>query len=261
MTSKAKVKKTNLFSSFSRIGVGYLCIVFTLSILSLSLTSCKDFLNSAETVKQIEDAVAYANAPSYTISIDYPSGKGVIRSPAGGEVQKKCTDKFTLFFDPSTDCEFAGWTILDSVTGKEFKNGEYLTLDSTNEAETTCTFTKEPPASVKLTLKVTVAPRAQVISWSPMTSNVLKDSSIQVVFDYDMDENSIYYTGNDLYNLTQEVGENNLKYSKINDGKVYGYVKDGKTFFKNISFENNESHENITDYFDEPFFHLQELLM
>ena len=229
-------------------------VVIALSILSLSLTSCKGFLNSAETAKQIEDAVAYANAPSYTISIDYPSGKGVIRSPAGGEVQKKCTDKFTLHFDPSTDCEFAGWTILDSVSGKEFKNGEYLTLDSTNEAETTCTFTKEPPASVKLTLKVTVAPRAQVISWSPMTSNVLKDSSIQVVFDYDMDENSIYYTGNDLYNLTQEVGENNLKYSKINDGKVYGYVKDGKTFFKNISFENNESHENITDYFDEPFF-------
>lgn len=254
MTSKAKVKKTNLFSSFSRIGVGYLCIVFTLSILSLSLTSCKDFLNSAETVKQIEDAVAYANAPSYTISIDYPSGKGVIRSPAGGEVQKKCTDKFTLYFDPSTDCEFAGWTILDSVSGKEFKNGEYLTLDSTNEAETTCTFTKEPPASVKLTLKVTVAPRAQVISWSPMTSNVLKDSSIQVVFDYDMDENSIYYIGEALKKLTQEVGENNLKYSKINKGKVYGYVKDGKTFFKNISFENNESHENITDYFDEPFF-------
>ncbi|MBO7582571.1 MAG: hypothetical protein J6T20_02130 [Treponema sp.] len=254
MTSKAKVKKTNLFSSFSRIGVGYLCIVFTLSILSLSLTSCKDFLNSAETVKQIEDAVAYANAPSYTISIDYPSGKGVIRSPAGGEVQKKCTDKFTLHFDPSTDCEFAGWTILDSVSGKEFKNGEYLTLDSTNEAETTCTFTKEPPASVKLTLKVTVAPRAQVISWSPMTSNVLKDSSIQVVFDYDMDENSIYYIDKALEKLTLEVGEKNLLYSKINKGKVYGYIKDGKTFFKNISFENNESHENITDYFDEPFF-------
>lgn len=254
MTCKAKVKKTNLFSSFFRIRVEYLCIVFTLSILSLSLISCKDFLNSAETVKQIEDAVAYANAPSYTISIDYPSGKGVIRSPAGGEVQKKCTDKFTLYFDPSTDCEFAGWTILDSVTGKEFKNGEYLTLDSTNEAETTCTFTKEPPASVKLTLKVTVAPRAQVISWSPMTSNVLKDSSIQVVFDYDMDENSIYYIDKALEKLTLEVGEKNLLYSKINKGKVYGYVKDGKTFFKNISFENNESHENITDYFDEPFF-------
>lgn len=75
-----------------------------------------------------------------------------------------------------------------------------------------------------------------------------------MVFDYDMDENSIYYIDKDLEKLTKEVGEKNLLHSKINDGKVYGYIKDGKTFFKNISFENNESHENITDYFDEPFF-------
>ena len=220
----------------------------------LLISGCKNFLNGAETAAEIDSAIAYAKAPSYTISIDYPSGKGVMKSPAGGEVQKKLTDKFSLHFEPSTDCEFVSWKVMDSVTGNEFQNGEYLTLDSIFDAETSCTFTKEPPSAVKLTLKATVAPRAQIISYSPMTMDVLKDSSIQVLFDQDMDENSIYYNAEELENLIAEVGEENLLSSNLNEGKYYGYIKDGETFFKNISFADNDSYENITCCYAEPFF-------
>lgn len=177
-----------------------------------------------------------------------------MKSPAGGEVQKKCTDKFTLHFEPLPDCEFVNWIILDSASGQEFQNGEYLTLDSLYDEETICTFTKEPPAGVKLTLKATVASRPQVISNSPQILGVLKDSSIQVLFDHDMDPLSIYYNEDEVKKLIAQVGEENLLVSKVNKGKVYGYKKDGAAFFKNILFEDNDSFENITICFDEPFF-------
>ena len=236
------------------LGGGYLCRVLALLIIPLLLISCNNFLKGAETAKEIENAVAYANAPSYTISIDYPSGKGVMKSPAGGEVQKKKTDKFVLHFEPSTDSEFVNWIILDSVSGQEFQNGEYLTLDSLYDEETVCTFTKEPPAGVKLTLKATIASRPQIISNLPQILGVLKDTSIQVLFDHDMDPYSIYYDEDEVKNITAQVGEENLLVSELNKGKVYGYKKAGETFFKNILFEDNDSLENITGCFDEPFF-------
>ena len=130
------IKRTQTF-----LGGGYLCIVLALLILPLLLISCNNFLKGAETAKQIEEYINYANAPSYTISIDYPSGKGVMKSPAGGEVQKKYTDKFTLHFEPLPDCEFVNWIILDSASGQELQNGQYLTLDSLYDEETICTFT------------------------------------------------------------------------------------------------------------------------
>ena len=243
------IKRTQTF-----LGGGYVCIVPALLILPLLLISCNNFLKGAETAKQIEEYISYANAPSYTISIDYPSGKGVMKSPAGGEVQKKYTDKFTLHFEPLPDCEFVNWIILDSASGQELQNGQYLTLDSLYDEETICTFTKEPPAGVKLTLKATVASRPQIISNLPQILGVLKDSSIQVLFDHDMDPQSIYYDEDEVKNIIAQVGQENLLVSKLNKGKVYGYKKDDQTFFKNILFEDNDSFENITGCFDEPFF-------
>ena len=253
--SKVIKKNTGIF------GVRSLCIV-VLAILTLPilLTACKNFLNASETVRQIEDSIQYANAPSFTISIDYPSGKGVMKSPAGGEVQKKKSDKFVLHFEPTTDCEFVNWIILDSVSGQEFQNGEYLTLDSLYDEETICTFTKEPPAGVKLTLKATIASRPQIISNLPQILGVLKDSSIQVLFDHDMDPLSIYYDEDEVKNITAQVGEENLLVSEHDKGKVYGYKKAGGTFFKNILFEDNDSFENITECFDEPFFETPRML-
>ena len=250
MKKKSEIfKKAQIF-----LGGRYLCIVLALLILPFCLTACNNFLKGGETSKQIEEFINYANAPSYTISIDYPSGKGVMKSPAGGEVQKKKSDKFVLHFEPTTDCEFVNWIILDSVSGQEFQNGEYLTLDSLYDEETICTFTKEPPAGVKLTLKATIASRPQIISNLPQILGVLKDSSIQVLFDHDMDPLSIYYDEDEVKKLIAQVGEENLLVSVLNEGKVYGYKKDGAAFFKNILFEDNDSFENITICFDEPFF-------
>ena len=224
------------------LGGAFLCIVFA---------SCENFLKAADTQKQIEAAIAYANASTYRINVDYPEGTGVLKSPAGGIAEKKETDVFTLSFESFTDYAFVCWKIIDSATGQEIKNGEYLTLNELDKAETQCTFTKKPDDSIKLKLLVEVAERPQIISYSPTTTNALKDSSIQVLFDREMDPYSIYFTDQELQKLRNDNEVSRLLQMEGTQN-YYGYIKNGAIFYKNITITNKKEKTNILENFAYP---------
>lgn len=220
------------------------------------LAGCDNFLEGADVKAQIEDAIAYNNAQSYTIKIDYPESSGVIRSPAGGVVSKKVTDSFNIRFDPSSDYEFICWKIIDNVSKKEFKNGEYLTLEHLDLTETDCHFTKAPAQGMELCLMPVVAERPQIIFNSPVSLNALKDCRIQVLFDSDMDPDSIYYTEAEIDTLTKTgiLDEDFLPPLSETSKNHYGYKKDGEFFFKNISIKNGKTGESLNHCFDAPVF-------
>ena len=232
-----------------------LSLILGISLLVI-LSSCENFLNGADARTQIEDTIAYANAPFYTISIDYPESCGVVRSPAGSEVKKKVTDSFTIWFDPSTGYEFINWKIIDSVTNKEFKNGEYLTLENFDQSQTLCTFTKAPPAGSKLCISPVVVERPQIIFNSPVSLSALKDSRILVLFDYDMDPHSIYYTEEEIKDLQKSGIKDSDFLPPINgvSQNHYGYKKEEEVYFKNIKIINEKSGKNLNDCFDKPEF-------
>ncbi len=227
-----------------------------ISLCLLLLSSCDNFLEGADVKAQIEDAIAYNNAQSYTIKIDYPESSGVIRSPAGGVVSKKVTDSFNIRFDPSSDYEFICWKIIDNVSKKEFKNGEYLTLEHLDLTETDCHFTKAPAQGMELCLMPVVAERPQIIFNSPVSLNALKDCRIQVLFDSDMDPDSIYYTEAEIDTLTKTgiPDEDFLPPLSETSTNHYGYKKDGEVFFKNISIKNGKTGESLNHCFDAPVF-------
>ena len=122
------------------------CMTFPI----LFLSSCENLFNGAELKSKIENSVAYANSPSYTISVEQPKNRGIIKSPAGGTVSKKVGDIFSINFEPLIDWEFVRWKIIDSATKTEIPNGEYLELTSIDESETECTLVNAPPESIKL---------------------------------------------------------------------------------------------------------------
>ncbi len=225
------------------------------------LTSCQNFLNGKEIKEEIENQIAYANAPSYKITVEAPKGTGATRLPAGGEVEKKVTDSFTVRFEPASDWEFIRWKIVDSKTQTEFENGEYLSLSNLTEPETECKFLKGPGDEIALSIVPVMAERPQIISNTPQSSGVLKDTSIQVLFDHDMDKASIYYTQDEMDKLIEEEIAVEALYSETilnEDGEsenVYkGYQKDGETFFKNILISNNRDSTNLNKWFDPPVF-------
>ena len=254
----------NLFSKKSLLKMAILggasfCIV-------ILFAACKNFLNAKETKSEIDAAIAYANASTYTIYIKYSGKNGVVKSPAGSEISKKVTDTFTLSFDPIGDYEFVSWKITNDATKEEIQNGEYLKIEDILNSETKCTFVKAPESDMKLCLSPVVTERPQILSYAPMlgTEMSFKDSAIQVVFDYPMDPDSIYYTDEELADLMAE-----LKIADKNDAsllkttitqneteqiKYYGYKKDGKTYFKNISITASETGESLTGFFAAPAF-------
>ena len=67
---------------------------------TLSFSSCDNFLNSAQVKNEIVSAIEYNNAKSYTIRVEAAKGSGVVRIPAEGSVVKKVTDTFNVKFDP-----------------------------------------------------------------------------------------------------------------------------------------------------------------
>lgn len=87
-----------------------------------------------------------------------------------------------------------------------------------------------------------------------MNSGHLKDSTIQVLFDRDMDVNSIYFTDPEIDALQRSGVTEFLPSLSSGRGKQYGYIKEGKTYFKNIVLTNNKTGKNINDRFAAPFF-------
>ena len=249
-----------LFKKFKSAG-----FLVTTLLIAAGFTSCENFLHGEKIRRQIEEAIAYANAPEFTITIDYPESCGAVKAPAGGQTKKKVSDDFTISFDTFSDYKFLRWAVIDKSTGKEVFDKTYLYIIEPDKAETTCVFYREPPADSELCISVIVAERPQIISNSPLTSGVVKDSGIQVLFDRDMDSNSIYYTEDEvtqLYNsgipyenFIPPVEDNTPWYAYH-----YGYKIDDETFYKNISIKNKITGQNITGCFGKPVFENQSTL-
>ena len=238
-------------------------------IAAFGLASCENFLNGAEIKKEIEDEIAYANADSYTIRVDYPKGRGVVKSPAGGEISQKVTDVFNVSFDPVSDWEFIRWKIVDSATKKEIPNGTYLRLFSVDESETKCEFLKEPSSEMQLCLEPVIAERPQILSNSPILTGggTMKDTSIQVIFDNDMDPMSICYTSDEIDELKAS-GVSDVDFIPPIDETErmhYGYKRLNQQgveecIYKNVAISDNVNGTNLNKYFNPPVFEGTRLL-
>lgn len=223
---------------------------------ALMFVSCDNFMKGADTKEQLDKIIEYNNAQFYTIRVNADKGCGVVKSPAGGVAQKKVSDSFEVSFDANADYEFISWKIIDSRTKKEYTNGEYLLLDSLDKDIVTCTFVKAPGDGVQLTLYAEVVKRPRIISRSPQwdASGAYRDSRIQVMFDCDMDEQSIYYTDQEKKELKQEYGLTDYDFISNNESKTYACKIDGVLNYKNISLEDYNTGRLLTNNFSEPYF-------
>ena len=214
-------------------------------------------MNGADTKNQLDRIIEYSNAPTYPITVESEKGTGVIKNPAGGEAQKKVSDVFTLAFETSADYEFIKWKIIDKKTKTESPNGQYLSIQTLTEDTTTCTFVQEPPADISLVLYAVTAKRPKVISNTPLWSDdgAYRDARIQLMFDHDMDENSIYFDPQtEIPELKAEYNLIDSDFLANDEGKIYCYKKNGVKYYKNISVENYNSQKSLLNSYGEPCF-------
>ena len=211
---------------------------------------------------------------SKDIMVDGEHGKF---TPSKGQRTFRIGKTNHLEFEPDSDYEFIRWQLINTKDGSEFerndKDGSYEYLRATDFESEKADFELigiPDDEEIGFELRPIIAERPQIISNTPInTALVNKDTTIQVMFDYDMDERSIYYLEEEIKQLRQTLGipEDELSNSAAGENlntllvttvsgeeKCYGYTKGSESFFKNISITNNRSSENITGFFDKPVF-------
>lgn len=167
---------------------------------------------------------------------------------------KKVTDSFEITFSPGDDYEFLCWKILDSASGTELRNGDFLFIDSPSSKSTTCSFNKKPSDGMEFCLSVELAERPSVISKNPTTTNVIRESVITVDFDYEMNPDSIYFTTDEYNKLKNSVTF--FEPVRLPDGteRYYKYKIGNEIYYKNIKITNKKTGDNLLSYFDAPAF-------
>lgn len=194
--------------------------------------------------------------PSIDFTLTGSNGKF---SPSKGTYTcvKLCT--YPLSFEPDSDYEFIRWEIYDTVTNTPIENGNIIKIADPYSNETTYSLSGElnsENSAAKIVIRPIIAERPQILSYSPILSGELslKDTTIQVIFDHDMDESSIYYSDEEIKQLKAESVTTFLTSTSNSETKTYGYEKDGETFFKNILIQDNKTQKNLNSYFTAPVF-------
>ena len=217
----------------------------------------------------IQPVLVYVEDVNVTISGSH--GKF---SPGKGLQKYKLRQSNHIEYEADSDYAFIRWQLVNSKTGQEFEKDEkddsYYYIKSTSLNKPSLDFEiiniPEEDEDIEFELIPVIKERPQIISNSPLYSSegVLRDTTIQVMFDYDMDENSIYYTKDELTELSKQgisdsallpttVGETTryygYKYTVENDGITKEYCN-----FKNITIINSATNENISGNFKAPVF-------
>ncbi len=215
-----------------------------------------DYIDGEITISPVVQKI-----PTADIYIDGANGK---LNPAKGNHSTKQNQINTISFEPDGDYEFLHWQVYDTNTNQPLNYTDYLEITDVNKSETTCKLLAVPSETlnIKIGLRAVVTERPQVISATPSytATGAYRDSRIQVVFDKDIDEKSIYYDAKEEIPAIQATlvatnGDMLLAVDESDpDTKYYGYVKDNKIFYKNIKIQNNRNlDENLLKYFDPPF--------
>ena len=92
-------------------------------VLVLAFTSCKNFLNSGDVKKEIEEAIEIANSQKRTYYVVTEKGAGSV-VPQSVNVKQK--ENFQLQFTPEEGWQFIKWQAVDKETGEILENAVYF---------------------------------------------------------------------------------------------------------------------------------------
>lgn len=228
--------------------------VLAAMLLSLELFGCKNFLEGSNLSDSIGEKIALLSLPSNAVRV-YSVESETIPS---GDVSVKETEKVDISCvnNPFSDYAFVRWQVANRVTGKVYSVNEYkdfIEFEDENSNETTFTLKKQVS---DLLIQPLCAPRPKVIAKNPAYSatGVYRDSRIVIMFDQEMQEDSIYFTAEEIKELTA-AGNTLLSLEKEGKTVYYGYKNpEGFIYYKNISVKNADNEQSILNYFEPPYF-------
>ena len=234
------------------------------AIYSAAIT-LNNYTDDIITIEPSIPEIAYIN-----ITVDGEHGKF---TPSKGQKTFRLGKANHLEFEADSDYAFIKWQLIDLNTNEDISDGfgenQMKILSNGNFDKDKVDFAVEyvpEDSNMNLCLRPVIAERPQIISNYPLnTGYVNKDSTIQVMFDYDMDPNSIYYTKDERSTLAAMTDIELLPVTVNGETKYYGYKQIirndegsitgyGDYTYKNILITDNRTGNNITKYYNAPVF-------
>ena len=220
--------------------------------------------------KSLSNIVIKATCPHLPYTNLTITGNNGKFSPSKGTYACIDTYSYQLTFDPDNDYEFVRWEVYTKpAEGPEtiIDNGTYIKIADINNPDTTYNYVAAPADSdISVAVRPVVAERPQTISCVPIYGvDTTASNPIQVIFDHDMDERSIYYTEEEMNAILAIYSDMTIdsffKTIVNNEVKYYGYqrrvsaggTQQWQSYFKNIKIENSEG-SSLIDDFEPPVF-------
>lgn len=235
--------------------VGFHTLI-TFFVISALFCSCKNFFNGTELKDYLDEAIAYANAKTFTVKI-IPEKTEMGSVSGSSEKTVKVTDEISLSFDCSSSYAFSKWTAY--VDGVEDVDGEYVLIYSPYDLYTKAKILKY---SENIIIRPECSEFLKIVKVTPDWGYVSpRDTSIEVEFNASVNIDNFRFSIEDFEQLGLTEGEGAEK--KIIDSvqpffdsknRIYAYTlyEDESTLaFKNIQITCEE--ENYLKYFMPPF--------
>lgn len=228
--------------------------IVILNLFILSLISCKNVFNGNEFITELNDTIEYINKPYVSVTISANSEITKYISPVANiyEEKYKLNDIIDLSFMETNEYLFLSW-IAEPEDSVEFIKEDEKTQ---NPEQSRIAKVKIISSENPITLRPKVIQRPEIVFNSPVYTfeGVYRDANIQVIFNTNMDENSIYYTEQEIIDLSNKNENIEFLSSATDENKKYGYVlSDGNKIYKNIEITGKNS-ENLLSYYSEPYF-------
>lgn len=197
--------------------------------------------------------------PIVTIKLDGKHGKF---TPAKDNYQVKEGSVNSIGFEADTDFGFVCWKVYNAQTGKEIKNQNYITFADYKKENTTYTLVNAPEDGTNLAVMPYVLECPNILSRWPeydAEKGSRSDTTIEIVFDHDMDPDCILYTEGELETLPAGAIP---RESSVHPGRYYGYLiennpntdDDDEVVLKNIQITDKRSSANVAKFYGEPTF-------
>ena len=212
--------------------------IFYGAIFCASLTSCENFMNGADVRTQFEEAVAYNNAKN--INVLFLPDEGTGTSIPSGKYSAKLGYFFEISFTEASGSSFDKWIAVSQTDSTPVTEGVVFEdpkspVTRVKVSNDTTPIKIIPKCLERISIESEPTPRYA-------SNGVYRDSTILVSFKQNLDPASFIFA-------ETEIPQNAQK--KETDGKIWAYILNDQTYFKNISITNQEG-ISIAEYFTQP---------
>ncbi len=235
---QAKFSKKNSFVKL----ITFISVLWGGVLLCIVNTSCENFLKGENVRNEIEQAIAYNNAPERRVLVSAEEGTG--STLPYGNYSAKEGYPFEVSFTENSEYCFLGWKAVytDKQKTSDPVSDKLVIIEDSKSIVTKITVKSSEGIRILPVCVKRIAVQGEPgPKYDP--NGVSRDRSITVEFSKKPSESSFIFSENEV--------PSGASFVRDDKNRIWAYVLEGQTFFKNISITNSDGY-SLANHFLQP---------